>query len=98
MIPLKCDWPNDKCFDENKPFICQNGIDDNNPLYLDINKLECKTYCENGYMHPPRYGENLQRLYCSDFCDVGSKQCPSDNQKYTNIKSNFLCSNEFFNL
>ena len=98
MIDISCTQPNDKCFDENKPFICKDGINDQNPLYLDINNLECKTYCEYGYMHPPRYGSNIQRLYCSDFCDTGSKQCPSDNYKYTEIRPNYLCSNEFFNL
>jgi hypothetical protein len=49
-------------------------------------------------MHPPRYSSNKQRLYCSHFCDVGNKQCPSDDYKYTDIHSNFLCSNNFFNL
>ena len=49
-------------------------------------------------MHPPRYSSNKQRLYCSHFCDIGNKQCPSDDYKYTDIQSNFLCSNNFFNL
>ena len=49
-------------------------------------------------MHPPRYSTSLQRLYCSHFCDTGNKQCPSDDYKYTDIHTNFLCSNNFFNL
>jgi hypothetical protein len=51
-----------------------------------------------GYMHPPRYSLSTKRLYCSQKCDSNSKQCPSDNYKYVDIHSNFLCSNSFFNL
>ena len=49
-------------------------------------------------MHPPRYSLSSKRLYCSQRCDTNSKQCPSDNYKYVDIHSNFLCSNNFFNL
>ena len=98
MTNIKCDSPSEYCFDENKAFICEKNNDENNPYYLDIKNLECKTHCDIGYMHPPRYMNDLHRLYCSHFCDSGNKQCPSDNYKYTDIYSNFLCSNEFFNL
>ena len=89
--------PDEVCFDDNKPFICEKGTS-NKPFYLDINKLECKQYCEYGYMHPPRYNDDNQRLYCSQACDTNSKQCPSDELKYIKIHPNFLCSNDFFNL
>ena len=97
LIPIKCDPPNDYCFDENKPFICQEGTDER-PYYLDLQTFECKTHCPFGYMHPPRYVSSKQRLYCSHYCDTGNKQCPSDDYKYTDIYTNFLCSNDFFNL
>ena len=96
LIPLKCDPPSEVCFEDDKAFICQEGTD--KPYYLDINKFECKNYCSVGYMHPPRYDDYEQRLYCSYYCDTGNKQCPSDNYKYTDIHSNFLCSNDFFNI
>ena len=104
--PETCDFENYKnlicgtdevCFEDNKPFICEKGSKDK-PFYLDINNLECKQYCEYGYMHPPRYNDDNQRLYCSHECDTNSKQCPSDELKYTQIHPNFLCSNNFFNL
>ena len=104
--PETCDFENYKnlicgtdevCFEDNKPFICEKGSKDK-PFYLDINNLECKQYCEYGYMHPPRYNDDNQRLYCSHGCDTNSKQCPSDELKYTQIHPNFLCSNNFFNL
>ena len=97
MIPLPCITPNEYCFDENKAFICKEGTD-GKPYYLDLSKLECNTHCPIGYMHPPRYSTYEQRLYCSHLCDIGNKQCPSDEVKYTDIHSNFLCSNDFFNL
>ena len=97
FVELKHDNPNDICFEDNKPFICDEGTDDR-PYYLDINNLECRTYCDFGCMHPPRYSLSKKRLYCSYSCDAGSNQCPSDDHKYTDIYSNFLCSNNFFNL
>ena len=97
MIDLKCDIPNEVCFEDNKAFICIEGTDEQ-PYYLDINDFECKDHCEMGYIHPPRDTESLQRLYCSHKCDINSHQCPSDNYKYKDIHSNFLCSNNFFNL
>ena len=97
MIELKCDNPNEVCFEDNKAFICIEGTDDK-PYYLDINNFECNNYCPIGYMHPPRYSLSKQRLYCSHLCDTGSKQCPSDDYKYMDIHSNFLCQNNFFNL
>ena len=97
LINLECNNPNDYCFENNKPFICKDGTQ-SRPYYLDISNLKCQQFCEIGYMHPPRYSSNNQRLYCSHFCDTGNKQCPSDDYKYTDIHTNFLCSNNFFNL
>ena len=97
MQLLKCESPSYTCFEDNKPFICIEG-DNKKPYYLNINNLTCQQYCEYGYMHPPRYSSSLKRLYCSHLCDAGNKQCPSDDYKYTEINSNFLCSNNFFNL
>ena len=85
------------CFEDNKPFVCADGTD-NKPYYLDIHKIKCQQFCEIGYMHPPRYYTYENRQYCSHFCDTGSKQCPSDDYKYVDIYTNFLCSNNFFNL
>ena len=96
-IDIKCDTPSDICFENDKPFVCKDGNEDK-PYYLDIFNLKCQPFCEVGYMHPPRYSTSKQRLYCSHFCDTGNKQCPSDDYKYTDIHSNFLCSNNFFNL
>ena len=100
LIDLVCNSPNDKCFEDNKPFICEDGDEgeSDKPYYLNIFSLTCQKYCEYGYMHPPRYSSSLKRLYCSHFCDTGNKQCPSDDYKYTDIYTNFLCSNNFFNL
>ena len=97
LIDMKCDSPNEICFEDDKSFICEEGTDEQ-PYYLDINNFKCKPFCENGYMHPPRYSLSSKRLYCSQRCDTNSKQCPSDNYKYVDIHSNFLCSNNFFNL
>ena len=97
MINLDCNNHGEYCFDVNKPFICEENIG-GKPYYLDINKVECNNHCPVGYMHPPRYSQYEYRLYCSHFCDTGNKQCPSDETKYTDIHSNFLCSNDFFNL
>ena len=97
IIDLECNSPNDVCFEDNKPFICKDGSEER-PYYLDIFNLKCQQYCEAGYMHPPRYSSKNRRLYCSHFCDTGNKQCPSDDYKYTDIYSNFLCSYNFFNL
>jgi hypothetical protein len=97
MMELPCNSPNEYCFDEEKPFICEEETG-GKPYYLDIINLKCKKYCELGYMHPPRYSEYDQRLYCSHHCDSGNKQCPSDELKYTDIYNNFLCTNDFFNL
>ena len=88
---------NDLCFEDDKPFACKDGTDER-PYYLDIFNLKCQPFCPLGYMHPPRYSSSKQRLYCSHFCDTGNKQCPSDDYKYTDIHTNFLCSNNFFNL
>ena len=96
-IDLECNSPSDTCFEDNKPFICEDGTDER-PYYLDINNLKCQQFCEFGYMHPPRYSSKNKRLYCSHLCDTGSKQCPSDDYKYIDIYTNFLCSNNFFNL
>ena len=104
--PETCDFDNyidlicgsdETCFEDNKPFICEKGPNDK-PFYLDINSIKCQQYCEYGYMHPPRYHDDNQRLYCSHQCDAYNKQCPSDDLKYTEIHPNFLCSNNFFNL
>ena len=97
MIDLACDSPMDLCFDKNKPFACEDG-DTDRPYYLDIFELTCNKYCPIGYMHPPRYSTEKKRLYCSHLCDTGKKQCPSDDYKYTEIHTNFLCTNDFFNL
>ena len=97
LINIKCDSPNDICFEDDKAFICKEGTEEK-PYYLDIFNFKCQPYCEVGYMHPPRYSSSLKRLYCSHFCDTGNKQCPSDDYKYTDIYTNFLCSNNFFNL
>ena len=96
-IDLECNSPSDTCFEDYKPFICEDGTDER-PYYLDINNLKCQQFCEFGYMHPPRYSSKNKRLYCSHLCDTGSKQCPSDDYKYIDIYTNFLCSNNFFNL
>ena len=96
LIDLKCD-KNEVCFEDDKPFICAEGTDEK-PNYLDLQRIECNSHCGSGYMHPPRYSTYNQRLYCNHFCDIGNKQCPSDDVKYTNIHSNFLCANDFFNL
>ena len=98
LIPLSCNSPNEYCFDEDKPFICIDNYNDKRPYYLDLQTLECITHCPYGYMHPPRYIDTYQRLYCGHYCDIGNKQCPSDDYKYTDIYTNFLCSNDFFNL
>ena len=98
FIDLNCNSPNFYCFEDNKPFACSEGTNINKPYYLDINNLKCQQYCNVGYMHPPRYSLNERRLFCSHFCDTGNKQCPSDNYKYADIHTNFLCSNNFFNL
>ena len=97
IIALICESPNEVCFEDNKAFICIEGTDDQ-PYYLDINNFECKDHCEMGYIHPPRDTYSIQRLFCSHKCDTNSHQCPSDNYKYNDIQSNFLCSNNFFNL
>ena len=97
LININCNSPNEICSENDKPFICEDGAT-NKPFYLDINNLECKSYCELGYMHPPRYSGSYKKLYCSHPCDTGSKQCPSDELKYIDIQPNFICSNNFFNL
>ena len=97
MIPLQCTSPSEYCFDVDKPFICKEGTQEK-PYYLNLANLECKTHCEINYMHPPRYSTYNQRLFCSHFCDSGNKQCPSDEVKYTDVYTNFLCTNDFFNL
>ena len=97
IIDMKCESPNEFCFEDDKAFICIEGTEEQ-PYYLDINNLNCKDHCEIGYMHPPRYSPSKKRLYCSQQCDENNHQCPSDNYKYTEIHSNFLCSNNFFNL
>ena len=97
IIDIKCDNPNEVCFEDDKAFICSEGTDEE-PYYLNINDFKCKNHCDIGYMHPPRYTLSSKRLYCSQQCDMNSHQCPSDNYKYTEIHSNFLCSNDFYNL
>ena len=97
LIPIPCNAPSEYCFDEEKPFICQDNTEQR-PYYLDLQTLECKTHCPFGYMHPPRYIDKKSKLYCGYYCDIGNKQCPSDDYKYTDIYTNFLCSNDFFNL
>ena len=97
FIDITCDEKSDICFEDDKPLVCKDGTEER-PIYLDIFNLKCQPFCELGYMHPPRYSTSKQRLYCSHFCDTGNKQCPSDDIKYTEIHTNFLCSNNFFNL
>ena len=99
FIKLKCNTETTDayCFEDDKPFVCEDGTEER-PYYLDIFNLKCQPFCELGYMHPPRYSQNKKRLYCSHLCDTGNNQCPSDDYKYTDIHSNFLCSNNFFNL
>jgi len=98
IVDIKCVSPNEVCFEDDKPFICKEGTSEDTPYYLDLINLECSTHCNVGYMHPPRYSTYNHRLYCNHFCDTGNKQCPSDNYKYADIHSNFLCTNDFFNL
>ena len=91
-ISILCN-PGEFCLSDYKAYICN----DSSYFYLDINKLECNEYCDNGYMRPPRYNLYDKRQYCSAKCPEHNN-CPSHNLFYTSPITYFKCYSGFFNM